>query len=46
MLDIPEIYQKRLKEVYNYFNQKQFDIYEINIINIKLLLVKIVIHFF
>ena len=29
MLDIPEIYQKRLKEVYNYFNQKQFDIYEI-----------------
>ena len=29
MLDIPEIYQERLKEVYNYFNQKQFNIYEI-----------------
>ena len=29
MLDIPKIYQNRLKEVYRYFNQPAFDKYEI-----------------
>ena len=29
MLELPEIYQKRLKDVYRYFSQPQFQQYEI-----------------